>query len=247
MTQSVIRGTAYLILFMSAWLAFAAGKSTSRQVVDSGSFGVYVGGKRVASEVFRIEQGSNMHLAHAELRLEDGTARVAQSSDMEIEPNGDLHRYEWQEFHPEKAELTVMPKDEFLIEHISPNPVAKDKVQDLPHLLPHSTVILDDNFFSHREILAWRYLAAGCRPEGTSLKCSSAPEQFGILIPNQHASTTVSMVYKGREKVVIKGVPKDLGAFRLQTEAGDWILYLDEDKKLVRILIPAENTEILRD
>jgi hypothetical protein len=245
--RSTIRVTTYLILFLSASLVLAAGKSTSTQVVDSGSFGIYIRGKRVASEVFRIEQGSTMSMAHAELRLEDGTAKVAQSSDMEIEPNGDLHRYEWQEYHPEKAELTVTPKDEFLVEHLSPNPVFKDKTQELPHLLPHSTVILDDNFFSHREILAWRYLAAGCRPEGTSLQCNPAPAQFGILIPNQHASATVSMGYKGREKVMVKGVPKELGAFRLQTEAGDWILYLDENQKLVRILIPSENTEILRD
>lgn len=248
MKQHAIRVTTYLFLFLSASLVLAATKgNASRQVVDSGTFGVYVGGRRVASEVFRIEQGSTMSLAHAELRLEDGTANVSQSSDMEIEPNGDLHRYAWQEFHPEKAELTVLPNDEFLIEHISPNPVTKDKTQDLPHLLPHSTIILDDNFFSHREILAWRYLASGCRPDGTSLKCSPAPAQFGILIPNQHASTTVSMAYKGREKVLIKGVPKDLGAFRLQTEAGDWILYLDDSQKLVRIVIPSENTEILRD
>ena len=247
MKQPSIRIMTYLILFFSAAFVFASGKSTARQVVDSGSFGVYIGGKRVASEVFRIEQGSTMSLAHAELHLEDGTAKVAQSADMEIEPNGDLHRYEWQQYQPEKADLTVVPNDEFLVEHITPNPVTKDKSQDLPHLLPHSTVILDDNFFSHREILAWRYLAAGCRSEGTSLKCSSAPAQFGILIPNQHASATVSMDYKGHEKVMIKGAQEDLGAFRLQTESGDWILYLDENQKLVRILIPSQNTEILRD
>jgi hypothetical protein len=245
--QTVIRVTTFLMLFFSVSLIFAAGKSTSRQVVDSGSFGVYIGGRRVATESFRVEQGSTMSLAHSELRVEDGTARVAQSAEMEIEPNGDLHRYEWQEYQPQKAELTVLPNDEFLTEHITPNPVTKDKSQELPHLLPHSTVILDDNFFSHREILAWRYLAAGCRSEGGSLKCNLAPAQFGVLIPNQHASTTVSMEYKGREKVIIKGAPKELGAFRLQTEAGDWFLYLDENQKLVRIVIPSENTEILRD
>jgi hypothetical protein len=245
--KTLNRVTTFLILFFSASLIFAAGKSALRQVVDSGSFGVYVGGRRVATESFRVEQGSTMSLAHSELRVEDGTARVAQTAEMEIEPNGDLRRYEWQAYQPQKAELTILPNDEFLTEHITPNPVTKDKSQELPHLLPHSTVILDDNFFSHREILAWRYLAAGCRAEAGSLKCNLAPAQFGVLIPNQHASTTVSMEYKGREKVMIKGVPKELGAFRLQTESGDWILYLDENQKLVRIVIPSENTEILRD
>ena len=247
MNQSLSRATTFLILVLSASLTFAAGKSTSRQVVDSGSFGVYVGGRRVATEMFRVEQGSTMSLAHSELRLEDGTARVVQSAEMEIEPNGDLRRYEWQEYQPQKAELTILPHDEFLTEYITPNPVTKDKSQELPHLLPHSTVILDDNFFSHRQILAWRYLAAGCRSESGSLKCNLAPAQFGVLIPNQHASTTVFMAYKGREKVTIRGAQKELGAFRLQTEAGDWMLYLDESQKLVRIVIPSENTEILRD
>jgi len=245
--QTLTRMTTLFTLLLSASLIFAAGKSTSRQLVDSGSFGVYIGGRRVATESFRVEQGSTMSLAHSELRVEDGTARVAQTAEMEIEPNGDLRRYEWQAYQPQKAELTILPNDEFLTEHITPNPVTKDKSQELPHLLPHSTVILDDNFFSHREILAWRYLAAGCRSESGSLKCNLAPAQFGVLIPNQHASTTVSMEYKGREKVMIKGAPKELSTFRLQTEAGDWILYLDENQKLVRIVIPSENTEILRD
>jgi len=245
--QTLTRVTTFLTVLLSASLIFAAGKNTSRQLVDAGSFGVYIGGRRVATETFRVEQGSTMSLAHSELRIEDGTARVAQTAEMEIEPNGDLRRYEWQEYQPQKAELTVLPNDEFLTEHITPNPVTKDKSQELPHLLPHSTVILDDNFFSHREILAWRYLAAGCRSESGSLKCNLAPAQFGVLIPNQHASTMVSMEYKGREKVMIKGAPKELSAFRLQTEAGDWILYLDENQKLVRIVIPSENTEILRD
>ena len=247
MKQTLNRVPSLAILVFSATLALAAGKSTSRQVVDSGSFGVYIGGTRVATESFRVEQGSTTSLAHSELRVEDGTSRVAQSAEMEMEPNGDLRRYEWQAYQPQKAELTILPHDEFLNEHITPNPVTKDKSQDLPHLLPHSTVILDDNFFSHREILAWRYLASGCRSESGSLKCNLTPAQFGVLIPNQHAATTVSMEYKGREKVSIKGAPKELAAFRLQTEAGDWFLYLDENQKLVRIVIPSENTEILRD
>ena len=66
--QSINRVTTFLILVLSASLTFAAGKSTSRQVVDSGTFGVYVGGRRVASESFRVEQGSTMSMAHSELR-----------------------------------------------------------------------------------------------------------------------------------------------------------------------------------
>jgi len=33
----------------------------------------------------------------------------------------------------------------------------------------------------------------------------------------------------------------------LKSEAGTWNLWLDDQFKLVRILIPAENTEVIRD
>ena len=35
------------------------------------------------------------------------------------------------------------------------------KPAEQPFLMPSTTAILDNNFFVHREVLAWRYL--GCR------------------------------------------------------------------------------------
>src|SRR5262249_23992626 len=123
---------------------------------------------------------------------------------MQMLPNGDLRHYSWQQVIPSKSVLTVDPSDEFLIEKIDPG--AGAKLQQVPHLLPHSTVILDDNFFSQRELLAWRYLAGGCRSEADgTLKCRLEPTQFGVLIPTQHTPGTVSVSYRGKTKVEWKG------------------------------------------
>lgn len=237
---TTLTSLSFVLLFVTATLA---GKSNVK-VVDAGSFGIFIGGKRVATETFKVEQGPMLSVAHSEIRV-IGTPG-SQLSDMELESNGDLHRYSW-ESRPQKAELTIEPQDEFLVEHIVASPGSREKPRDLPHLLPHSTVILDDNFFSQREILAWRYLAAGCHTGNNGTKCNLTPMEYGVLIPNQHSATTVSMEYEGMKKMTVKGEEKQLGAFRLATESGDWTLFLDENQKLVRISIPAENTEVVRD
>ena len=53
--------------------------------------------------------------------------------------------------------------------------------------------------------------------------------------------------YIGKEAVQIHGVVKQLDKFSLNSDFGEWMLYLDENKKLVRALILGESTEIIRD
>jgi hypothetical protein len=53
--------------------------------------------------------------------------------------------------------------------------------------------------------------------------------------------------YVGKETVQIHGSIKELDKFSLTSDFGDWALYLDENKKLVRILILGEGTEVIRD
>lgn len=244
--QKIFRIFAVLFAIVCVASAGFGGKGNAKQVVDSGSFGIFINGHRVATETFKVEQSPTMSITRSEIRVDD-LQKIAQSSEMELDPNGDLRRYDWQQFQPQKAELIVEPKDEFLIERVIASPASKEKTQSLPHLLPHSTVILDDNFFSHRQILAWKYLASGCHTEGEVTQCKLTPEQYGVLIPNQHASSTVFMEYKGLQKITVKGIEKQAGTFLLRTESGDWTLYLDENQKLVRILVPDEKTEIIRD
>jgi len=227
-----------VILVMVA-AAFAA-KIPNAQVVDSGSFGIFVGGKRVATETFKVERRADGSTVKSELKAQDGST---QRSDMELTAQGDIVHYGWQQIEPSKAELSIVPKDEFLSETINAGP--NQKAITLPHLMPHSTPILDDNFFLHREILLWRYLASGCTPKPEGLSCSTAPQQFGVLIPVQHASESVVVDFKGKEKLPVKGTNIDCDVFRMRTDSSEWTVYMDNEQKVVRIA--AAGVEVLRD
>ncbi len=203
-------------------------KAAKPQLVDSGSFGVYLNGKRVATEKFQIEQKAEVNVASSEVIVEGDSGKPSQQAEMQVASNGDLLRYTWREV-ASKTEAVVEPSNEFLIEHVTSGPQAKP--EDMPFLMPHSTVILDDYFFSHRQILAWRYLASGCAPDSTG----------------QRLSMQVALEFAGREKVTIRGAERELTRINLRSEDAEWSLWLDDANKVVRIVIAGANTEILRD
>ncbi|HWX55817.1 MAG TPA: hypothetical protein VN176_14610 [Verrucomicrobiae bacterium] len=221
------------------------GKGVGSQVVDSGSFGIFVNGKRIGTETFRIEQGTDVSVASSQIKIDNGSARSEQSSEMRVAPNGNLQLYTWRATVPLKEESVIEPNEQFIVEHIT---FPDQKKQDVPYVLPLSTVVLDDNFFSQREILVWRYLATGCTPQDGQLRCG--PARFGILVPRQHVSSTVDVELLGREKISVKGVDKELNKIRVTTESVQWLLWVadqDESYKVIKMAVPASNAEIIRD
>ena len=143
--------------------------------------------------------------------------------------------------------LTVFPNNDFLIEKITT--AASAKAAEQPFLMPSTSAILDNNFFVHREVLAWRYLAADCKPEGGNLKCQQDPAEFGVLVPQDRTSIRVRMELVGKEKVTIRGAERELLRLNLTGESFEWALWVDDHDqfKLMRVAIPADNTEVVRD
>lgn len=229
-----------VILTMACW-ALAAKVATS-QVVDSGSFGVFINGRRVATETFKIEQREGESVAKSEIKAQDG---ALQRSEMELTSAGDVLHYGWQELVPTKAVISVEPKDEFLNEIVNGGP--NQKTYSVPHLVPHSTPIVDDNFFLHREILMWRYLASDCTTKPEGLQCSTTPQQFGILVPAQHTSDTVTIGFKEKADISLNGKQVSCMTFNMQTDSGDWLIYMDPHTKLVRIVSAGAGLEVVRD
>jgi hypothetical protein len=235
--------TASVILLLAA---AAGAKETPAQAVDSGSFGVFVNGQRVATETFSVQQVAGGSTATSQVKAEGG-ADPGQRSDLKISAGGDLVRYEWHDLGATKSELSVAPNDQFLVEHITMK--AGEKASEQPFLMPSSTMVLDNNSFVQRELLAWRYLGSSCKPENGKMQCPTTPAQFGVLVPQERTSMSVSLQLMGKEKVKIKGADRDLLKVSLKQESGDWMLYLDDQDhfKLIRILVPGNSTEILRD
>lgn len=237
-----------LFITFSSASAVAASKEKepAGQTVDSGSFGVFMNGRRVATETFSVQQSSGGSVATSQFKTEAGVDPASQSCELQMTAAGDLRKYEWKEISPGKAQATVMPNNDFLTQRSSANP--QEKEQEQPFLLPASTSILDDYFFIQREILAWKYLASGCRQEKGQVQCPvNQKVQFGTLNPHSRSSMLVSLEFAGREKVSVRGVERELNRLTLKSDGGDWALWLDDQFKLVRIFIPGDNTEVVRD
>src|SRR5208283_3914071 len=156
----------------------------------------------------------------------------------------ELVRYEWSDGN---GSLVVTPKDEFLLEKIVAPGSSRPAEQ--PFLMPNTSAILDNNFFIHREVLAWRYLATNCHTAEGSLKCQQGPVEFGVLVPQDRTSMRVRMELVGREKVTIRGAERELLRLNLLGESFSWALWVDDKDqfKLVRVLIADAGTEVVRD
>lgn len=221
-------------------------KQPESKTVDAGSFGVFMNGRRVATEKFSIQQDSRGSVAKSEFKTEEGVAQAAQSSELQLTTSGDLIKYEWKELSPGKAQAVIIPSDNLLVERSTANP--QDKPEEHPFLLPISTSVLDDYFFIHREILAWKYLATGCRSDNGHVACPQNQQvKFGVINPHQRSSLLVSVAFSGKDKATVHGVERELDHFILKSEAGDWSIWLDDQFKLVRILVTSDNTEVVRD
>lgn len=229
---------------VSAVTLHAGDKKEKAQAVDSGSFGIFVKGQRVVTEDFRIEQQEGISTIKSQLK-ETGSSDSAQKSELEITSSGVLLRYEWSQ--SSGGSLTVVPNNDFLLEKISTPGSSKPAEQ--PFLMPSTSSILDNNFFVQREVLVWRYLASACKPEGGNLKCQQGPAEFGTLVPQDRNSVRVRLDLVGREKVNIRGTDRELLRLNLSGENFVWNLWVDDHDqfKLMRVLIPADNTEVIRD
>jgi hypothetical protein len=230
-------------VLVSSVLAIAGSKtvksSGNATLVDSGSFGIFQRGQRIATETFRVEQRPDYSTTTSDLKLTDGSV---QSSELQLWSNGNLRKYVWRATAPEKAESVLEPGDQVLMQVIR---MGSEKPHEIPYVLPASTIVLDDYFFVHRELLTWRYLASGCLPG--EVKCRMPKAQLGIIVPRQHTPATVTMEYVGREQVTLRGTQQELNRFNLKSEDQNWQLWLDDHNKLVRIVIASENTEVVRD
>lgn len=225
-------------------------------VVDSGSFGIFINGKRVATEKFKIERVSGGSVASSELTVDDASQKAAQLSELKLSAMGNLQSYSWKEESPGQGTITVEPKEVpspvkgdpsalVVMETVSPSP--SDKAQEVPFFVPTSTPILDDNFFSHRELLAWRYLGAVCQQGLGRTTCRFQRMRFGVIVPRQAVFIVVYLDHVGKERVKVGETERELTRLNLTGEGINWALWLDDQYKLVRILVPSDNTEVLRD
>ena len=223
-------------------------KTPATQAVDSGSFGLFINGQRVATETFSVHQNSSGSSIVSRFKSESGADKAEQTSEWQMTNSGDLRKYEWKEVSPGQSQAVVVPNQDFLIERFRSSP--QEKEQEQPFMLPSSSMLLDDYVFIQREVLAWKFLASSCKQEKGALQCPLKQHvQFGALNPHARSSMSVTLEFAGREKVMIRGVERELNRLDLKSDSGDWALWLDDQDNHFKLqrMTSAEKTEVVRD
>lgn len=222
-------------------------KEHEGKLVDSGTFGVFQKGNRVGTETFSIYQTGSGSVIESEFKTNNGTTPAVQTSVMQLSANGEIRRYEWKELSPGNAESVVVPNDDLLNQKWKTG--AQEKEHEKPYLMPASTSILDDYFFIHREVLAWKFVAMTCNKQEKGLvQCPTRQRtQFAILNPHEQSSAAITAESIGREKIVLKNGPQELNKLEFKNDAGTWQLWLDDQWKVMRMSVVGENTQVDRD
>lgn len=230
-------------------------KATSTSV-DTGTFSIIVSGRKVASETFHVDQHPDGSVVTSELKTDDpGLNKAVQDAEITMLPNGGLKKYTWKEVTPSKSQIVIEPQDEqFMVSHVTDNPTAPPK--DTVHALAPGTSIMDENFYSHMEVLVWKYMAFGCKPnmQGQT-ECKWLPLRMPVFVPHQQQSAIAEMTYKGITRMNYNGKDSEFKTFSLvledpsdfKAEGGNCLLWFNDQNKLVRVLIASDNMEVLRD
>jgi hypothetical protein len=87
----------------------AAGAEKNKETgksVDSGAFGIFINGRRMATETFSITQTGSGSVITSQFKTDAGVDKAEQNSELQISPTGELKKYEWKELTPQ-AQATV--------------------------------------------------------------------------------------------------------------------------------------------
>jgi len=235
-----------ILLVLTVAPASLDAKDAPASAVDSGTFGIFLNGKRTATEKFSVQQSADGSLVATDFKTEEATNPAHQTTELKLSAAGELRRYEFKEVSPGTQQAVLEPNNEFLIQRSTMTP--GEKPEEHPYILPAATSVLDDFVLIHREILAWRFLATGCRHDNSQVQCPLKQKtSMGVVIPKARTSMLVTIEFLGRDTVQVHGQPRELNRFDLKSEGPDWQLWLDDNYKVVRMVIPDESTEIVRD
>ena len=221
-----------LVVVSSLMPLLAGTPKETGKIVDSGTFEIVVDGKRVGTETFKIQDRGASNVTTSQIKVIEG-AKAEQSSVLEMTNAGELVRYAWKEIIPGKAQSNVEVTQNAVIQHILL--AGAKKPVDVPYMVSPSTMVLDDNFFSHRQLLVWRYLRSNCGMAEGKQTCQ--PTKMGVLVPAQHVMAVISLEFVGNEKLTIKGAERELIHLKLMSDDVQWDIWADpaDAYKIVRI------------
>jgi hypothetical protein len=206
---------------------FAA--SDSGFVADKGKFRIMVNGQQVGKEEFEIGPSGSDWVAHgtSEIQAPKGSSHV--TGTLNLRPDGTPARYEWSTDGPKKASSViafngVVASIELRVEG------ARPYTQQFTFSSPR-IVVLDNNLYHQYAILFRLY---DWDKKGV--------QSFSVLVPQEITPGSITVESVGKQDVG----GASLEELRVKTEDNEIDAFFD-GPKLMRLLAPSANAEIIRE
>ena len=207
----------------------ASAVSDSGFVADKGKFRIMVNGQQVGKEEFEIGPSGSDWVAHgtSEIQAPKGSSHV--TGTLNLRPDGTPARYEWSTDGPKKASSVivfngVVANVELRVE--GARPYTQQFTFNSPRI-----VVLDNNLYHQYAILFRLY---DWDKKGV--------QTFSVLVPQEITPGSITVESVGKQDVG----GASLEELRVKTEDNEIDAFFD-GPKLMRLLAPSANAEIIRE
>jgi hypothetical protein len=196
---------------------------------DKGKYRILVSGQQAGKEEFEIGPSGENWIAHGttEIQTPQGLAHI--NGKLELRPDGIPLRYEWSTTGAKKASATIVfngatASVELRLEGM--RPFTQQFTFNSPRV-----AILDNNLYYQYAVLARLY---DWNQKGA--------QTFSVLVPQEMTPGTISVESLGKQDVA----GAKLDELRVKTEDLEIDLFFDS-QRLVRLVSPSANAEVLRE
>jgi hypothetical protein len=196
---------------------------------DKGTFKILVSGQQIGKEEFSIAPNGGDWSAHGSTDIQSPKGNTHVTGNLVVHPDGIPVRYDWSTQGAKKASATIVfsgvtANVELHLEG------ARPFTQQFTFAAP-LVVVLDDNLYYQYTFLARLYDSD-----------KKGEQTFSVLVPQEMTPGTVTVDSMGEQ--VVNG--QKVQELRVRTEDNEIDLYVD-GPKLVRLVAPAANAEIIRE
>ncbi len=202
---------------------------TTPLAADKGTFKILVSGQQIGKEEFSIAPNGSDWTAHGSTDIQSPKGNTRVTGSLVVHADGVPIRYEWSTQGAKKASATiaftgVTANVELHLEG------ARPFTQQFTFAAP-LVVVLDDNLYYQYTFLARLYDWD-----------KKGEQSFSVLVPQEMTPGSVTVDSSGEQ--VVNG--QKVQELRVRTEDNEIDLFLD-GPKLVRLVAPAANAEIIRE
>jgi hypothetical protein len=196
---------------------------------EKGKFRILVNGQPAGKEEFEIKPSGEDWIAQGSTEIPSAQSATHVRGTLELRPDGTPIRYEWSMQGAKKASATILfdgPKADVELRLEGARPFTQQFTFSSPRV-----AVLDNNLYHQYAILARLY---DWNKKG--------PQTFSVLVPQEMTPGTITVESLGKQDI---GGAK-LEELRVKTEDLEIDLFLD-NQRLVRLVSPSANAEILRE